>query len=115
VRTIALWYERPRWLPDLTAWYGENQMRNGGRDTDLARTTSSATRAPGKYFLKWDGKDNDGNLVKQGKYTICIEAVRQHGGHQVVRQEMDFDGAPQQVKLAGGNELAAGTLDYRKR
>jgi FAD:protein FMN transferase len=115
VRTIALWYERPRWLPDLTAWYGENQMRNGGRDTDLARTTSSATRAPGKYSLKWDGKDNDGNLVKQGKYTICIEAVRQHGGHQVVRQEMDFDGAPQQVKLAGGNELGAGTLDYRKR
>lgn len=49
--------------------------------------------------MKWDGKDNAGKLVKAGKYTVLIEAVREHGTDRILRQEMDFNGAPKQVRL----------------
>ena len=66
--------------------------------------------------MTWDGKDNGGKLVKAGKYTVCIEAAREHGGYDIQRQELSFDNNnPQQVTLPAARELGAVTLDYRKR
>ena len=115
VRTLALWFEKTRWLPDLKQWYRDDQVRNITEGTDVSRTVSSATRAPGKYTLKWNGKDNEGKPVKAGKYTICIEAAREHGGYDLQRQEIDFNGKPQKASLPETKELGATTLDYRKR
>ncbi len=61
VRTIALWYQKPRWLPELRAWSHDDSLRNMAEGTDITGSVSSATRPPGKYTLKWDGKDNKGN------------------------------------------------------
>lgn len=80
-----------------------------------AGSVSSATRPAGKYTLKWDGKDNQGKLVKPGKYTVFIEASREHGTYQLMRQEMDFNGAPKQFNLTGNVEIASASLDYCKR
>ncbi len=115
VRTIALWFQKPRWLPDLKTWYRDDRIRNLSEGTDLTGTISSATRGPGSYTLKWDGKDNEGKLVKPGKYTICVEGAREHGGYGVVREEMDFSGKPQSVTLPEQPEIGAIGLDYRKR
>ena len=115
VRTLALWYQKPRWLPDLRAWSRGDRVRSMAEGTDLTRSVSSATRSAGKYTLKWDGKDNQGKPVKPGKYTVFIEAAREHGTYQLMRQEMDFSGAPKQVNLAGNVEIASASLDYRKR
>ena len=115
VRTIALWFGKMRYLSELRSWYHGDQRRSNGNDTDIVRAISSATRPPGKYTLKWDGKDDEGKLVKPGKYTICIEAAREHGTYQILRQEMDFSGKAQQVTLTGGTEIGAATLDYHKR
>jgi hypothetical protein len=43
---------------------------------------ATATRPAGKYTLKWDGKDNAGKPVKPGKYTVILEAAREHGTYQ---------------------------------
>ena len=75
---------------------------------------SSATRPPGKYKLRWDGKDNTGKYVKAGKYTVVIEASREHGTYQLIRQEMDFNGVPKQIDLPGNIEIASASLDYHK-
>ncbi len=115
VRTLALWTQNPRWLPDLKQWYRDDQVRHLAEGTDVSRTITSATRAPGKYTLKWDGKDNEGKPVKSGKYTICIEASREHGGYDVERHELDLANTPQQAQLAAAKELGAVTIDYRKR
>ncbi len=114
VRTVALWFKNPRWLHELTAWYRDDQVRNLSEGTDISGTVSSATRAPGSYTLRWDGKDNAGKLVKAGKYTVVVEAAREHGGHSIERQEIDFNGNPAQFMLPASKEVGAVQLDYRK-
>ena len=115
VRTIALWYHGARWLPDLRAWSHADHMRAMAEGTQITESVSSATRAPGKYTLKWDGTDGSGRPVSSGKYTVAIEVAREHGTHQLIRQEMDFSGTAQQVNLPGNPEVAAAALDYRRK
>ena len=115
IRTLALWTQNPRWLPELKQWYRDDQIRNLSEGTDISRTISSATRPAGKYSLKWDGKDNEGKFVKPGKYTVVVEGSREHGGYQIERRELDFSGKPEQATLPAGQELGTVLLDYRKR
>ncbi|WP_020596031.1 DUF2271 domain-containing protein [Spirosoma panaciterrae] len=107
VRQLALWYNKPRWLHDLREWYS--------LQTDKAASVTSATRSPGEYTLVWDGKDDDGQYVKQGKYTVLIEAAREHGSYQLIRQTMDFNGKVKQQPLTGNVEITAAALDYREK
>jgi thiamine biosynthesis lipoprotein len=109
VRQIALWYNKPRWLRELRDW--NNTQQNSSFD---ATSLASATRSPGSYTLKWDGKNDQGQYVKQGKYTVCIEAAREHGTHQFMEQTMDFNGKFKQQTLNGNVEIANAALDYRK-
>ena len=86
-------------------------MAEGG---DIAASVASATRPPGQYTLKWDGKDSAGKPIKPGKYTVLIEAAREHGTYQIMRQEIEFDGKPKQFQIPGNQEIANATIDYRK-
>ncbi|MCX6215833.1 DUF2271 domain-containing protein [Spirosoma sp.] len=112
VRNLALWYNKPRWLPELRDWYA--QRRNPDFEAASASVTS-ATRSPGAYTLSWDGKDNAGQFVKQGNYTVFIEAAREHGTYQLIKQQMDFNGKPKQLSLPGNVEITTAALDYRKK
>jgi FAD:protein FMN transferase len=113
LRQIALWYNKPRWLNEMRSWYATyyNRFSAGGGNFS---STTSATRSPGKYTLKWDGKDDDGNLVKQGKYTVYIEVAREHGTHQLMVQEIDIK-KQTRFMLAANTEVASASLDYRKK
>jgi hypothetical protein len=115
VRTLGLWYQKPRWLPELRAWNRDDKIRAAAEHRDITPSVSSATRPPGKYTLKWDGKDNAGNLVKAGTYTVNIEAAREHGTYQILRQEMEFQGTPKQIDLKGGTEISAASLNYGRK
>jgi len=114
VRNIALWYNKTRYLDEMHAWYRTYYQSFTDANTNVS-STSSATRSPGKYTLKWDGKDDSGKLVNRGSYTIYIEAAREHGTYQLMEQKMDFAGGFKQVQLTGNTEIAAATLDYRKK
>ena len=114
VRTLALWYQKERWLPDLRSWYRDDRIRAMAEGNDITASVASATRPPGKYTLKWDGKDNAGKPVKPGKYTVNIEAAREHGTYQIMRQEVELDGKPKQFQLPGNQEISSATIDYRK-
>jgi thiamine biosynthesis lipoprotein ApbE len=116
VRTVALWFQKDRWIRDLRAWYIANSGNFGGQLTNAGLSSiSSATRSAGKYSVKWDGKDDKGEYVKPGKYTVHIEAAREHGTYQMISQEMNFTGVPKQVTLTGNIEIASASLDYRKK
>ena len=114
VRTIALWIEKKKYLNEMTGWYKGDRLRTMSEGHEIPKSLTGATRPPGKYTLKWDGKDNSGKPVKPGKYTVFIEATREHGTDQILRQEMDFSGTPKQATLSGGVELAGASLDYHK-
>ena len=114
VRTVALWLEKDRWLPELKGWYRDDRLRLLAEGHEIVTTVSSATRPPGKYTMKWDGKDAKGVPVKPTKYTICIEVAREHGSYQLLRQEIDLTAGAKQFPLTGGTEIAAASIDYRK-
>jgi len=115
VRTLCLWMGRDRWLPDLRSWYRDDRFRQLVDNTDLVSTTSTATRPPGKYKLKWDGKDDSGKLLKPGKYFIQIEATREHGTYQLMKTEFEISDKPFNKTLKGNVEVKSATVDFRKK
>jgi len=114
VRNLAVWYSKPKWLRDLRSWHRGNGTTYAA-DAEKMSSIGSATRSAGKYILKWDGKDDSGALVKAGKYTVYIEAAREHGTHQLMSSEMNFEGSAKLINLTGNVEIAAASLDYRKK
>jgi thiamine biosynthesis lipoprotein ApbE len=109
VRTISIWHGSDRYLPELKSWYLKYRDRYYA-DKSFSASLTSATRSAGKYTLKWDGKDDHGNLVAAGKYIVKIEAAREHGTYQLMRQEIQWDGTAQKYTLAGNVEIADATL-----
>ncbi|HVY94282.1 MAG TPA: DUF2271 domain-containing protein [Bryobacteraceae bacterium] len=114
VKTIALWYHEDRYLTEMKSWYRSDRMRAMAEGKEIVRSVSSATRGPGKYSLKWDGKDNAGKTVKDGKYTVFLEVAREHGTHQLFKKEFDFNGTPAKETFPGNIEIASATFDYHK-
>jgi hypothetical protein len=80
----------------------------------IVDAVTSATRPAGKYAVQWDGKDNAGKPVASGTYTVCIEASREHGTYQIIRQEMELTGIAKHIALPGGTEINAANLDYQQ-
>ncbi len=67
IRTLALWFDRTRWLPDLRAWSRAERRRATAEGTDITGSISSATRSAGVYSFKWDGKDQAGQAGEAGR------------------------------------------------
>ncbi|HTJ13315.1 MAG TPA: DUF2271 domain-containing protein [Dinghuibacter sp.] len=114
VRTISLWHGADRYLPELKSWYLKYHGLYAA-DQRFNASLTSATRSAGKYTVKWDGRDDQGNVVKPGKYIIKIEAAREHGTYQLMRQEIACDDTPKEISIPGNVEIATASLDYRKK
>jgi len=114
VKTLALWYNKPRWLPDLKMWFRKNDGKYTPETKDIA-TISSATRPPGSYLLKWDGKDEEGKYVAADTYTIYIEAAREHGTYQLMKQEVFCTGKAQEWVIKGNEEVSSASVSYKKK
>ena len=113
VRQIALWYNKPKYLDDINFWYAAYYDQFAAGNNNVSSTTS-ATRSPGKYTLKWDGKDDQGNPVAQGPYTLFIEVAREHGTHQLMKQALAGK-KPQHFDLPANAEVASAAIGYRKK
>ena len=113
VRTIALWYGKPRYLNELRAW-SRTQDGSPFQRASVVSSISGATRGPGNYTIYWDGKDSAGKFVNAGRYTVYLEVVREHGTYQLMKKEMNFDGTPSQAQFPANTEVAASSFDYHK-
>lgn len=113
VRTLALWFNKARWLPDLKEWFRKNSdvYHNGPKDVF---SIGSATRPAGTYTIKWDGKNDDGAFVSEGSYTVYIEVAREHGTYQLMKQELICKDKVQQFKLQPNVEVVSASVDYKK-
>jgi hypothetical protein len=107
VKTVSLWHlqnGQDRWLSELSQWY---QAAQG------VEANSSATRAPGTYTVVWDLTDTAGAAVSHGTYTVCIEALREHGSHSLVTGKVAVKGGAISQTLDDNAELSAITLAYQ--
>jgi thiamine biosynthesis lipoprotein len=112
VKSISLWFNKPRWLPDLKRWYAKHQSVM--QDVGAVGSISSATRSAGKYTLTWDGLDNTGKPAAAGTYTIFIEAAREHGTYQLIQQEFEWKGKAAHFNMEGGIEITSASIDITK-
>lgn len=112
VRSISLNYQLGRgdkWLPDLTRWF------RTGKATAAVETISSATKVPGAYKLVWDGMSDAKKAVPQGDYFVCIEAAREKGPYQLVREQLSVGATPFVKALAAKGELQDVSVELRAR
>lgn len=107
VHTILVWHEQDDWLKDMRQWW-RKLGRSGAPPYD---GVSGATRKPGMYRLSWDGLDASGNAVAAGRYFLNVEAAREDGGREFLRQEIELGAGGQTFTLQGEHEL--GTVKIR--
>ena len=118
VRTAVLWMQTkqpgPRWHRDLLRWFRNDGVRKLADGTDLIGTISSATRGAGQYKAVFDGKDDAGQPLKPGKYTLFIEVAREHGTYQLIRHKLNLGSDPiAETKLKENVEIKSASFEYR--
>ncbi len=106
VKLIALWQEKPDWIKDLRRFW----LKIGRSDQTLVDARTGATKGPGKYKLSWDGDNNAGEAVVAGQYLLVVEAAREHGGRNLVKQAFKWDGSAVDLQVKAGSEMGAITL-----
>lgn len=110
VRTVTVWGNNPRWLNTMSAWW-----KIGKDDKSLVKAVSRATRAPGKYEVQWDGKDDAGKALPQGTYTIKIEVHREHGKDVIQSGKLECKAEPSKLVLEKNAETGDTTVEYTKK
>lgn len=108
VRTLAVMGADARFIDENFIWW-RRVGRTLGRSVDAM---AKPTRRPGRYSLVWDGRDDKGQPSPQGRYTVHIEASREHGGHGYQTFEITLGGQAASVDSAGNAELGPATVRY---
>ncbi len=86
VVTLAVWHEQEKWLKDLRQWW-----RKLGRENQTQYdAVTKATPKPSNYTIKWDGKSVSGGKLKAGDYYVCMEAAREDGGRDFIKQKIQL-------------------------
>jgi FAD:protein FMN transferase len=120
VRTLVLWVSLGgsgpfQWLPDLKRWYSRDEERKQVERKDIFVTTARPTREPGRYKAIWDGRDNHGQQLARGQYTVYIEAAREHGTYQSIHKPVNLSDKPFREDLKGNVEIKSASIEYRRK
>ncbi len=108
VRTLLVLGNEPRWIDSNYVWW----RRYGRKNTALVDAVSRPTRMPGRYSAVWDGKDDDGKAVPQGRYLVHVEASREHGGHSYLSGEVTLGTGAAEAALPAKDELGPTRFRY---
>lgn len=100
MQTLAVWHEKEDWLKDMRQWW-----RKLGRGNTAYDSVSGATRKPGKHTITWKAVDGDGKPLPAGTYYLNVEAAREQGGRDFLRQKIEIDNTGHQYTLEGDLEL----------
>ena len=110
VRTVTVWGNNPRWISTLSGWW-----KVGKEDAKLVKAVTRATRAPGKYEVAWDGKDDAGKALPQGTYKIYVEVHREHGKDVTQSGKLECKAEAAKLTLEKNAETAETTVEYAKK
>ncbi|MFO1003327.1 MAG: DUF2271 domain-containing protein [Planctomycetaceae bacterium] len=116
VRTILLWVQQDekgrRWVPDLRKWNADDRIRGIVDDKDLVDAVSGPTRSAGNHKVGWDGLDDNGEPLAPGTYTLHIEAAREHGTYQIIREKLELSEKTFELDLKGNEEIKSVHVKY---
>lgn len=101
VRLIEAWLEKPDWIKDLRRFW----RKLGRSEPELVDAKTGATKGPGSYKVRWDGKDEQGKAVAAGTYVVFVEAAREQGGRNLAKQAFKWDGSAVQIEIKASKEL----------
>lgn len=101
VRLVEAWLEKPDWIKDLRRFW----RKLGRSEPQLVDAKTGATKGPGSYKVRWDGKDEQGKAVAPGTYVLFVEAAREQGGRNLAKQAFKWDGSAVQVEIKASKEL----------
>lgn len=110
VRSLTMIGKQPLWVEENYVFW----RRVGRKFPAMVETLAQPSRAPGQYNLVWDGYDQEGNPVPQGEYILHIEASREHGGHQYVKQTLNLGDDIFEAIIDSGDELGQIDIHYGK-
>jgi thiamine biosynthesis lipoprotein len=74
-----------------------------------------ATRQPGKYFLIWDGLDDQGKPIPLGPYKIVVEADQEHGDYSKQTGMITLADAPATLTLSATSNFEPVIIQYGPR
>jgi thiamine biosynthesis lipoprotein len=109
VRTLAAMGSDARFIDENYIWWRRVGRTMGRAGIDAA---AKPTRRPGRYSLVWDGLGDKGQPALQGRYTVHIEATREHGGHSYQTFDITLGAQPSGVDSTGNDELGPATVRY---
>lgn len=101
VRTLLVLGSESRYREENYIYW----RRFGRLDAKLVDSVTKPTRAPGHYTVKWDGLDDAGKKVPQGRYILNIEASREKGGHSVQRLELTLGASGAVLEAPAAEEI----------
>ncbi len=109
VRTVSIWFSerKSRYLDELRRWY---TLDNAGQTDGAIDTVSGGSRAPGSYTVTWDGTNAKRSAVPAGDYFVCIEAAREHGPYELVRESVAIGAIALTKQLQPSGELTAAAV-----
>jgi hypothetical protein len=117
VRTLNVTMQSGRkgekYVRDLRRWFTNDQARISAGGSDILEAVTSPTRLPGATDLVWDGRNDAGEFVATGSYYLCIEAARERGPYDLIREELAFTGEPFEQQLADSGDLQQVTVSVR--
>ena len=98
-----------RFIDENYIWWRRVGRLMGGRGVDAV---AKPTRRPGRYSLVWDGRDDKGQPAPQGRYTVHIEASREHGGHAYQTLDVALGAQAVNAEAPGADELGPAAVHY---
>jgi thiamine biosynthesis lipoprotein ApbE len=107
VRTVAVWGNQRKYLPDLPTWWKLAQQ-----DEAWAQSITRATRPAGQHHIAWDGMDDKHNPLPPGTYTIFLEVNRQRGSHALESAKIACAKLPATATIPAASEFQAATINF---
>jgi len=107
VRTVAVWGNRLKYLPDLPAWWKVAQQ-----DQAWAQSVTRATRPAGQHRIAWDGLDDKGKPLPLATYTVFLEVARQNGTHALENSKIVCGNLPAKSTIPAASEFNAAAISY---
>lgn len=99
VRSLQVWGNDPKWMDTNYVWW-----RRYGRKLEVD-SLAQPSRKAGQYRLVWDGKNDAGEQLPAGEYTIHVEAAREHGDHSYQSFLLKAEPKPSLQQSAAQQEL----------